>query len=386
LEVARREHVESTVAAERLLLVVARLVARREGALLCAAVTAMRGDLGVEVRELRRKLAQEQARRQVLSEEVAQQTDAHASALARLEHAANQAQRVTRQVALRAAFAQAGKHQIQLLSKAFGRWRRAVVAVAVGNHHRQLTQHAVQGRQRAAAGYLVLAVSSVMRRRQREAIAALRKRGLCAAAVQTENVEDRAQALAASPLVAQVAQPPTPVKLCAPSPVANQAALSTPHIAQVVRPATPAKICAAPPVAQHVLSAVQPQRGCNEEEGLEWSEAAAAVLAERADRLMRFKVQLSLRQDFAVRVQPARPVQPGPEPDASGRDLEQLDLVAGRGARPESLQVMHLRLSRGASCLLEYVLGSALRARLRWGLNAILASAAAAGTVERRKR
>lgn len=108
-----------------------------------------------------------------------------------------------------------------------------------------------------------------------------------------------------------------------------------------------------------------------------WAERAALRLASRADRLMRLKVQLSLRQDFASRVFPLLPLPLEDEP-LQGLD-EELDLVAGRGAvQAESIEAMNLRLTRGAACLLEYVVASALRARLRWGLNAILAAAAAA--------
>lgn len=70
-------------------------------------------------------------------------------------------------------------------------------------------------------------------------------------------------------------------------------------------------------------------------------------LRHRADALLRLKVRLSLRKDFSGRVW-AVPVTPSLRMDP------------------------HARLSRGAACLLEYVLASAVRMRQRLGLNAFL--------------
>merc|ERR1719487_3014172 len=77
--------------------------------------------------------------------------------------------------------------------------------------------------------------------------------------------------------------------------------------------------------------------------------ASCEHLRQRADALLRLKVRLSLRKDFGTRVW-AVPVTPSLRMDP------------------------HARLCRGAACLLEYVLASAVRVRQRLGLNAFLAS------------
>jgi len=110
------------------------------------------------------------------------------------------------------------------------------------------------------------------------------------------------------------------------------------------------------------------------------SGTAASRMAERADKLTRLKTQLTLRQDFRTRVHSV-----SKHPATSTKERlplfgdaclgDELSFVS-LGVGPEGLRATNLRLSQGAACLLEYVLASALRVRLRFGLNAWLAFAA----------
>eukprot|EP00929_Paragymnodinium_shiwhaense_P059493 TRINITY_DN29793_c0_g1_i1.p1 TRINITY_DN29793_c0_g1~~TRINITY_DN29793_c0_g1_i1.p1 ORF type:complete len:793 (+),score=194.23 TRINITY_DN29793_c0_g1_i1:79-2457(+) len=129
------------------------------------------------------------------------------------------------------------------------------------------------------------------------------------------------------------------------------------------------------------------------------------ALALKADRLTKLKARLSVRHDFGTRVHaaPAASVAPraarGPPITASqlhskvayrvGAGLSgeataiagELSLYAadrGMGAACSSsqsaLDALDWRLTRGAACLLEYVLASLMRSRLRSGVNALLAA------------
>ncbi|CAJ1329489.1 unnamed protein product [Effrenium voratum] len=82
---------------------------------------------------------------------------------------------------------------------------------------------------------------------------------------------------------------------------------------------------------------------------------ASAPLASRADRLLRLKVRLAWHADFASRCSTA-----SADPEGPG----------------EELTALQRRLDRGSACLLEYVLASLWRARLRGALNAMLEAAA----------
>mmetsp|Transcript_9435 Transcript_9435/g.17118 ORF Transcript_9435/g.17118 Transcript_9435/m.17118 type:complete len:594 (-) Transcript_9435:142-1923(-) len=82
----------------------------------------------------------------------------------------------------------------------------------------------------------------------------------------------------------------------------------------------------------------------------------AALLSERAEKLLRLKVKLGLQQDFLEQVwQVPRPL--------------------ARSAGPaEQLDVLSMRLARGSAMLLGYVLTATFQARLRIGINALLAA------------
>ncbi|CAJ1416117.1 unnamed protein product [Effrenium voratum] len=86
---------------------------------------------------------------------------------------------------------------------------------------------------------------------------------------------------------------------------------------------------------------------------------ASAPLASRADRLLRLKVRLAWHADFASRCSTA-----SADPEGPG----------------EELTALQRRLDRGSACLLEYVLASLWRARLRGAWNAMLEAAAGDGS------
>eukprot|EP00747_Dinoflagellata_sp_TGD_P063695 gnl/TRDRNA2_/TRDRNA2_153572_c2_seq1.p1 gnl/TRDRNA2_/TRDRNA2_153572_c2~~gnl/TRDRNA2_/TRDRNA2_153572_c2_seq1.p1 ORF type:complete len:265 (+),score=42.97 gnl/TRDRNA2_/TRDRNA2_153572_c2_seq1:770-1564(+) len=105
-------------------------------------------------------------------------------------------------------------------------------------------------------------------------------------------------------------------------------------------------------------------------------------LGRRADALLRLKVRLCLRQDFAARLWHAN-VPATMVPTATGASRRRSGHRDAESDEVESeLEKLSFRLSRGAACLLEYVLGSVVRARLRNGVNAMLAACEASCLVE----
>merc|ERR1719198_1246020 len=98
-------------------------------------------------------------------------------------------------------------------------------------------------------------------------------------------------------------------------------------------------------------------------------------LAWRADALLRLKVRLGLRQDFVARVWPV-PLTPLTPQHMRGRVNGGVETGSSSPTVADSdiLEALSHRLFRGAASLLEYVLASALRARLRVAINALLAA------------
>mmetsp|Transcript_17732 Transcript_17732/g.31023 ORF Transcript_17732/g.31023 Transcript_17732/m.31023 type:complete len:613 (+) Transcript_17732:68-1906(+) len=111
----------------------------------------------------------------------------------------------------------------------------------------------------------------------------------------------------------------------------------------------------------------------------------AKRLAKRADSLLRLKVRLAWHADFTQRCSGAAQASSGSVPMAPrgpGKcsllsDLGDVSRSATEDVEDEARMILKVRLDRGAACLLEYCLASALRSHLRAGLNALLSSAAA---------
>lgn len=314
LEVERRVRAERDRGRERLVLVLARVVAKKQAALAAWVFGSLANcSLATELLRLRSSLSVERGERQALVAEIQHlnQSDAEVSA------------ELTRTVTL-------AEHRVQQTCWA-----------AASAHLR----HAMRHRMAVA-----------LRRLHIQAVARSQARRL------------RASFLGSSCLAAAMRRRYRVAWVCLRQSLAEDAACNT----------SSAAACATDSSASIDRRAARRQRepSCSVERAV-WalpSSSSKERLGLRADALLRLKVRLGLRQDFADRVWPvpATPVK-----------VPALDV---RGADNFVLEALAARLARGAASLLEYVLASALRSRLRAGLNSLLAEAASTHAVSRHRR
>lgn len=307
LEVERRVRAERERGKERLALILARVLAKRQAAFVALAFSSLATcSLTMEVVRLRSSLRDEIAEREALAAEIQHLNESDAEVSAELTRTVTLAEHRVQQTCWAAASAHL-RHSIR---------RQMVTAL-----HRLRTQAVArsQARRIRASSLGSLPLASVVRRRYRVAWARLR----------------------------QV--------------LAEDAACNTSsYVATPTSDRRPSRRSREPSCSVERAVRALPSSSSQERLGL------------RADALLRLKVRLGLRQDFADRVWsvPATPTRA-------------LDV---RGADSAVLEALAHRLARGAASLLEYVLASALRSRLRAGLNSLLEEASSSQAAARHRR
>mmetsp|Transcript_57564 Transcript_57564/g.184808 ORF Transcript_57564/g.184808 Transcript_57564/m.184808 type:complete len:593 (-) Transcript_57564:28-1806(-) len=314
LESERRQRAEAQRGAERLLQCVVRAFTGRQAASLALGLGALAAHVGhTELERLHKMLASEAAERQALAAEVRQLTEADAKVSAELARAAGAAQQRAR------------------------RWALAAVAADLRNATCRGMHAALNAMHSAMLAHRFARACPMLLRLDEASPGAMGTGPL--GSVQPGICQMPGNSAACSGIVMQGHDA---IPKC---------------VVSMPRGTTP---------ASHGVGQAAPE---------------AMHLEQRADALMRLKVQLGLRHDFAARVCRAPCLSSfslpthqswGDVATAANGDTSDVAAVVA-GAVPEMYELLSARLARGSACLLEYILASALRARLRTGLNAILA-------------